>query len=141
MKPGEAVLVTTRGELVTQQAVPGQLNPCIFEYIYLARPDRVLNDISVYEFQLNLGRRLAARIAEQGWDIDIVVPVPDGSRPSAIEIASALNLPYREGLVKNRYVGRTFIMPSQRMREISVRRKLNAMRTVFAGKKARARAP
>jgi len=94
-----------------------------------------MNDISVYEFQLDLGRFLAQRIRETGWDIDIVVPVPDGSRPAAIEIAAALNLPYREGLVKNRYVGRTFIMPTQRMREISVRRKLNAMRTVFEGKK------
>jgi amidophosphoribosyltransferase len=94
-----------------------------------------MNGISVYEFQLDLGRRLALKIQQSGWDIDIVVPVPDGSRPAAIEIASALDLPYREGLVKNRYVGRTFIMPTQRMREISVRRKLNAMRTVFEGKK------
>ena len=94
-----------------------------------------MNGISVYEFQLDLGRRLALQIQKTGWDIDVVVPVPDGSRPAAIEIASALDLPYREGLVKNRYVGRTFIMPTQRMREISVRRKLNAMRTVFEGKK------
>lgn len=123
--------------MISKQIVEGELVPCIFEYIYLARPDSVLNDISVYEFQLNLGRRLAKQIAAKGWDIDTVVPVPDGSRPAAIEIASALNLPYREGLVKNRYVGRTFIMPSQRMREISVRRKLNAMRSVFEGKKVR----
>ena len=135
VRPGEAILITQQGEMVSQQCVPGQLSPCIFEYIYLARPDSVLNDISVYEFQLDLGRSLAQRIQEKGWDIDIVVPVPDGSRPAAIEIASALNLPYREGLVKNRYVGRTFIMPNQRLREISVRRKLNAMRTVFEGKK------
>ena len=121
--------------MISRQTCEGELCPCIFEYIYLARPDSVMNDISVYEFQLNLGRRLAKRIAAMGWDIDTVVPVPDGSRPSAIEIASALSLPYREGLVKNRYVGRTFIMPSQHMREISVRRKLNAMRSVFAGKK------
>ncbi len=135
MRPGEAILINEDGEMFSQQCVPGQLSPCIFEYIYLARPDSVLNDISVYEFQLDLGRQLANRIQQSGWDIDIVVPVPDGSRPAAIEIASALNLPYREGLVKNRYVGRTFIMPTQRMREISVRRKLNAMRTVFEGKK------
>lgn len=135
MRPGEAILITPEGEMISKQIVEGQLVPCIFEYIYLARPDSVLNDISVYEFQLNLGRRLAKQIAAKGWDIDTVVPVPDGSRPAAIEIASALNLPYREGLVKNRYVGRTFIMPSQRMREISVRRKLNAMRSVFEGKK------
>lgn len=125
--------------MISRQIVAGELVPCIFEYIYLARPDSVINDISVYEFQLNLGRRLAKQIATKGWDIDTIVPVPDGSRPAAIEIAAALNLPYREGLVKNRYVGRTFIMPSQRMREISVRRKLNAMRSVFEGKKARSR--
>ena len=100
--------------MISQQCVPGQLSPCIFEYIYLARPDSVMNDISVYEFQLDLGRRLAERIHASGWDIDVVVPVPDGSRPAAIEIAAALDLPYREGLVKNRYVGRTFIMPTQR---------------------------
>lgn len=135
MRPGEAILITPEGEMVSKQITGGELAPCIFEYIYLARPDSVMNDISVYEFQLNLGRRLAKQIAAQGWDIDTVVPVPDGSRPAAIEIASALNLPYREGLVKNRYVGRTFIMPSQQMREISVRRKLNAMRSVFEGKK------
>ena len=135
VRPGEAILITEEGEMISQQCVPGQLSPCIFEYIYLARPDSVMNDISVYEFQLDLGRRLAERIRASGWDIDIVVPVPDGSRPAAIEIAAALDLPYREGLVKNRYVGRTFIMPTQRMREISVRRKLNAMRTVFEGKK------
>jgi amidophosphoribosyltransferase len=135
VRPGEAILITEEGEMISQQCVPGQLSPCIFEYIYLARPDSVMNDISVYEFQLDLGRRLAERISASGWDIDVVVPVPDGSRPAAIEIAAALDLPYREGLVKNRYVGRTFIMPTQRMREISVRRKLNAMRTVFEGKK------
>lgn len=135
MRPGEAILIDEDGELISRQLVDGSLSPCIFEYIYLARPDSVMNDISVYEFQLDLGRRLALQIQKTGWDIDVVVPVPDGSRPAAIEIASALNLPYREGLVKNRYVGRTFIMPTQRMREISVRRKLNAMRTVFEGKK------
>jgi len=135
VRPGEAILITEEGEMISQQCVPGQLSPCIFEYIYLARPDSVMNDISVYEFQLELGRRLAERIRASGWDIDVVVPVPDGSRPAAIEIAAALDLPYREGLVKNRYVGRTFIMPTQRLREISVRRKLNAMRTVFEGKK------
>jgi amidophosphoribosyltransferase len=101
----------------------------------LARPDSQINGISVYEFQLELGRRLAKRISERGWEIDTIVPVPDGSRPSAIEVASALDLPYREGLVKNRYVGRTFIMPDQRIRELSVRRKLNAMRSVFNGKR------
>eukprot|EP00241_Pyramimonas_parkeae_P017089 CAMPEP_0114293988 /NCGR_PEP_ID=MMETSP0059-20121206/9884_1 /TAXON_ID=36894 /ORGANISM="Pyramimonas parkeae, Strain CCMP726" /LENGTH=627 /DNA_ID=CAMNT_0001415731 /DNA_START=16 /DNA_END=1900 /DNA_ORIENTATION=+ len=137
VKPGEAVLITEAGELVSRQCAVAELNPCIFEYIYLARPDSVLNDISVYEFQLSLGRKLAERIVSLGMDndIDMVVPVPDGSRPAAIEMAAALNKPYREGLVKNRYVGRTFIMPDQKLRELSVRRKLNAMKTVFEGKR------
>ena len=132
--PGEMVVVTPEGQLVARQCAPGVLNPCIFEYIYLARPDSVLNGISVYNFQLGLGTRLAQKIRETGWDIDIVVPVPDGSRPSAIQLSAELKLPYREGLVKNRYVGRTFIMPDQRLREMSVRRKLNAMPTVMQGK-------
>ena len=135
VNPGEAIIITNDGKMVSRQCVSASACPCIFEYIYLARPDSTMNGISVYEFQLDLGRRLAHHITERGWDIDVVVPVPDGSRPSAIEIASALNLPYREGLVKNRYVGRTFIMPDQRTRELSVRRKLNAMRSVFNGQK------
>jgi amidophosphoribosyltransferase len=134
VNPGEIVIITPSGELLSRQVARGTLNPCIFEYIYLARPDSVLNSIPVYDFQLKLGTCLAKRITETGWDIDIVVPVPDGSRPAAIQIAADLNLPYREGLVKNRYVGRTFIMPDQRLREMSVRRKLNAMPTVFEGK-------
>ena len=128
------VIITPDGELVSKQCVPGVLNPCIFEYIYLARPDSVLNGISVYNFQLGLGTRLAERIRQTGWDVDVVVPVPDGSRPAAIQVCAELGLPYREGLVKNRYVGRTFIMPDQRMREMSVRRKLNAMPVVFEGR-------
>ena len=139
VNPGEAILITPDGRLESRQCVNGKISPCIFEYIYLARPDSMLNGISVYEFQLELGRRLAKRIKDRceddDWEIDVVVPVPDGSRPSAIEIAQCLDLPYREGLVKNRYVGRTFIMPDQRTRELSVRRKLNAMRSVFNGKK------
>jgi len=135
--PGEAVLITEDGSIVSRQCVAGELNPCIFEYIYLSRPDSVLNDISVYELQLDLGRALASRVRDLGLDtqVDMIVPVPDGSRPAAIEMAHDLGLPYREGLVKNRYVGRTFIMPDQRTRELSVRRKLNAMRTVFQDKR------
>ena len=87
-----------------------------------------------YDFQLSLGRKLAQRMKERDWDIDCIVPVPDGSRPAAIEMSAAMGLPYREGLVKNRYVGRTFIMPDQNIRELSVRRKLNAMPAVFKGK-------
>ena len=133
--PGEMVVVTPTGDLLSQQcAASPKLNPCIFEYIYLSRPDSVLNDVSVYDFQLGLGTRLAERVAERGWEVDCVVPVPDGSRPAAIQMAAVLGLPYREGLVKNRYVGRTFIMPDQRTRELSVRRKLNAMPSVFQGR-------
>lgn len=118
---------------VMQLAEP-QLTPCIFEYIYLARPDSVLNKIPVYNFQMALGSRLARHARERGWELDLVCPVPDGSRPAAIQMAADLHVPYREGLVKNRYVGRTFIMPDQRLREMSVRRKLNAMPIVFEGK-------
>lgn len=135
VSPGEMIVITEDGKLVTRECAPsGAVTPCIFEYIYLARPDSVLNNIPVYNFQLGLGTRLARRIKASRWDIDLVCPVPDGSRPAAIQISAELGLPYREGLVKNRYVGRTFIMPDQRMREMSVRRKLNAMPAVFAGK-------
>ena len=135
VNPGEMIVITEEGKLVTREChPPKELCPCVFEYIYLARPDSILNDISVYNYQLGLGTRLAHKIMEQNWDIDLVCPVPDGSRPAAIQISAEMKLPYREGLVKNRYVGRTFIMPDQRMREMSVRRKLNAMPAVFAGK-------
>ncbi|KAK9863324.1 hypothetical protein WJX84_002936 [Apatococcus fuscideae] len=135
VRPGEMLVISESGELISRQcAVPEPPAPCIFEYIYLARPDSVLNDISVYNFQLGLGDRLADRLRQMDWDIDCVVPVPDGARPTAIQISSVLGLPYREGLVKNRYVGRTFIMPDQRTRELSVKRKLNAMPAVFSGR-------
>lgn len=134
VNPGEMVIVSQEGKLVTRQLAEPNLTPCIFEYIYLARPDSVLNKIPVYNFQLALGSRLARRARERKWDVDLICPVPDGSRPAAIQMAADLGLPYREGLVKNRYVGRTFIMPDQRLREMSVRRKLNAMPIVFEGK-------
>jgi len=135
VQPGEMIVITEEGKLVTRECAPAKsITPCIFEYIYLSRPDSVLNNIPVYSFQLGLGTRLAKRIKHTGWDIDLVCPVPDGSRPAAIQISSELQLPYREGLVKNRYVGRTFIMPDQRLREMSVRRKLNAMPAVLSGK-------
>lgn len=135
VRPGEMIIITPEGQIVSRQCVgSGTLHPCIFEYIYLARPDSVLNDIPVYNFQLGLGTCLAKGIKDRNWQIDLVCPVPDGSRPAAIQIASDMGLPYREGLVKNRYVGRTFIMPDQRLREASVKRKLNAMPAVFEGK-------
>lgn len=135
VSPGEMIVITEDGKLVSREChPPKELSPCVFEYIYLSRPDSILNDISVYDYQLGLGTRLAHKIMEKNWDIDLVCPVPDGSRPAAIQISAEMQLPYREGLVKNRYVGRTFIMPDQRMREMSVRRKLNAMPAVFSGK-------
>merc|ERR1711977_460711 len=136
VQAGEMIIINEEGELISSMCSDSpKLTPCIFEYIYLSRPDSILNGISVYKFQLELGRRLAKQVQDQDWDIDIVVPVPDGARPVAIEMGSQLGLPYREGLVKNRYVGRTFIMPEQHLREVSVRRKLNAMPAVFKDKK------
>jgi len=133
--PGECVIIDQEGNITSEQvSEKSELKPCVFEYIYLARPDSVLNDISVYEYQLAMGTRLARKIQETKWPIDVVVPVPDGSRPACIQISAELGLPYREGLVKNRYIGRTFIMPDQKTRSSSVRRKLNAMSAVFEGK-------
>ena len=114
VNPGELLMIEKNGEEHLSNLIKSKITPCLFEYIYLARPDSNLNDISVYEFQLELGRFLSKRIKELDWDIDTVVPVPDGSRPAAIKLASELNIKYREGLVRNRYVGRTFIMPDQK---------------------------
>ena len=137
VEPGEAVFITTEGELHTQQcAADVQLAPCAFEYVYLARPDSVMNGISVYESRLRMGERLADTIAKHvPMDkIDVVMPIPDSARPAAMEVARKLGIEYREGFYKNRYVGRTFIMPGQAVRKKSVRQKLNAMSTEFQGK-------
>ena len=133
--PGEMVLIDLDGEVERRQLATARPAPCIFEYIYLARPDSTLNGISVYEVQRRLGSALAKQVRALREQIDVVVPVPDASRPTAIELAATLGLPYREGLIKNRYVGRTFIMPDQRTREASVRRKLNPMASVFDGQR------
>lgn len=125
--PGEAILIDLDGNMHEFQAVEGALNPCIFEYVYLARPDSLLDDISVYKTQLRMGQRLAEQIKDSGLDIDTIIPVPDSARPVALEVSNATGIRYREGLVKNRYVGRTFIMPGQSERKKSVRRKLNAI--------------
>jgi len=135
--PGEAILVSERGEFYSRQcAAKTVLSPCIFEYVYLARPDSVIDGISVYETRLNMGQRLADKIKRTmpGLEIDVVVPVPDTSRPSALELAKGLDLPFREGFVRNRYVGRTFIMPGKTIRRKSVRQKLNVMAMEFRGK-------
>ncbi len=135
--PGEAIFITTSGEMYSRQcATNPRLVPCSFEYVYLARPDSVMNGISVYEARLRLGDRLAGTIAEHTpmGDIDVVMPIPDSSRPAAMQVARKLGIEYREGFYKNRYVGRTFIMPGQAQRKKSVRQKLNAMSTEFQGK-------
>jgi len=120
-------LVDLDGNLHEIQAVEGKLTPCIFEYVYLARPDSMLDGISVYKTQLRMGQTLAKQIQESGLEIDSIIPVPDSARPVALEVANATGIRYREALVKNRYVGRTFIMPGQQERQKSVRRKLNAI--------------
>lgn len=135
--PGEAVFVDLDGHLHTKQCAPDpQLMPCSFEYVYLARPDSVMNGISVYEARLRMGERLADTIAKYtpAGSIDVVMPIPDSSRPAAMQVARKLGIEYREGFYKNRYVGRTFIMPGQAVRKKSVRQKLNAMSTEFKGK-------
>ncbi|WP_460801577.1 amidophosphoribosyltransferase [Microbacterium sp. GXF6406] len=135
--PGEAIFITDEGELHTRQcAKDAQLFPCAFEYVYLARPDSTMNGIAVYESRLRMGERLADTIAKHvpREKIDVVMPIPDSARPSAMEVARKLGIEYREGFYKNRYVGRTFIMPGQAVRKKSVRQKLNAMSTEFQGK-------
>jgi amidophosphoribosyltransferase len=135
--PGEAVFIDEDGHFYAQQCATNTvLNPCIFEYVYLARPDSVIDGISVYETRLRMGESLADKIRRQhaNLDIDVVIPIPDSSRPAAMQLANRLNLSYREGFIKNRYIGRTFIMPGQATRRKSVRQKLNAIGMEFKGK-------
>jgi amidophosphoribosyltransferase len=135
--PGEAVFIDLRGEIHTRQCAEGATsNPCMFEYVYLARPDSVLDGVSVYQARLNLGEVLARRLVTQlpADAIDVVIPVPESSRPAAMQLAHCIGRPYREGFVKNRYIGRTFIMPGQALRARSVRQKLNAIASEFAGR-------
>jgi len=135
--PGEAVFIDLEGKVHAQQCADNpQLNPCIFEFVYLARPDSVMDNISVYQARLNLGESLAKRVISTvpPSQIDVVIPIPESSRPSAAQLAHLLGLPYREGFVKNRYVGRTFIMPGQSVRKKSVRQKLNAIASEFKGR-------
>ncbi len=135
--PGEVILIDLEGKahrsICTNETCYA---PCIFEYVYLARPDSIIDDIHVYQTRIHMGERLGHRL-KQEWsnhDIDVVIPVPDTSRTAALEMAMALKLPYREGFIKNRYIGRTFIMPGQEERKKSVRQKLNAITSEFAGK-------
>jgi amidophosphoribosyltransferase len=135
--PGEAVFIDLQGRLhAAQCAEQPRLMPCIFEYVYLARPDSMLDGISVYQARLNLGQTLAQRVISTvpPNEIDVVIPIPESSRPSATQLAHLLGIAYREGFVKNRYVGRTFIMPGQGVRKKSVRQKLNVIASEFKGR-------
>lgn len=138
VEPGEALFISADGALYSQICAKNtKLQPCIFEYVYFARPDSVMNGVSVYAARVRMGTKLAAQIKEKysHLDIDVVIPIPETSSDIAVEIARTLGLPYRQGFVKNRYIGRTFIMPGQKMRKKSVRNKLNPIPAEFAGKK------
>jgi amidophosphoribosyltransferase len=135
--PGEVVFIDEAGRLHAQRCVASARHtPCIFEYVYFARPDSKIDHISVYRARMRMGDRLADKILRErpDHDIDVVIPIPDTSRTSALQLAQRLGLKYREGFIKNRYIGRTFIMPGQDEREKSVRRKLNAIDLEFRGK-------
>ena len=135
--PGEAVVITEGGKLHTQQCAENtELNPCIFEHVYFARPDSIIDGIAVYKARLRMGEKLADKILKEhpDHDIDVVIPIPDTSRSSALELANHLGVKYREGFMKNRYIGRTFIMPGQQLRKKSVKQKLNALDLEFRGK-------
>lgn len=135
--PGEAVYIENDGKLYTEQCAENpQLNPCIFEHVYFARPDSIIDNISVYKARLRMGEKLAQKILKlrPDHDIDVVMPIPDTSRTSAMEMAFALGVKFREGFIKNRYIGRTFIMPGQSERKKSVRQKLNPIDLEFKDK-------
>jgi len=137
IEPGEAIFIDADGQFYNQQcAASPSLNPCIFEYVYLARPDSQIDGISVYQTRLNMGESLAERVRRdfRHLDIDVIIPIPDSSRPAAMQLANRLGIDYREGFIKNRYIGRTFIMPGQAVRRKSVRQKLNAISMEFKGK-------
>ena len=136
--PGEAIFIDSQGHMFTKQCAEApEYRPCIFEYVYFARPDAIIDGISVYKARLKMGEKLAQKILTE-WseehDIDVVIPIPDTSRTSALELANMLGVKFREGFMKNRYIGRTFIMPGQQLRKKSVRQKLNPVELEFQGK-------
>ncbi len=137
LEPGEAVFIDVDGNFHSRRCAEGSVySPCIFEYVYFARPDSIIDGISVYKARLRMGERLARKILRE-WpqhDIDVVIPIPDTSRTSALQLSYELGVLYREGFIKNRYIGRTFIMPGQKQRKKSVRQKLNAIGLEFRGK-------
>ena len=137
VEPGEAIYIDADGNLHSEQcSKSSKSTPCIFEYVYLSRPDSTLDEISVYKARMRMGQKLAKKILRlnPNHDIDVVIPIPDSSTTAALQLAAALKLPYRQGFVKNRYVGRTFIMPNQEERKKSVRRKLNILDLEFKDK-------
>jgi len=136
VKQGEAIFIDLDGNCHTRECYQQSLSPCIFEYVYFARPDSIIDGISVYETRLKMGEKLAERILSKhpDHDIDVVIPIPDTSRTSALQAAYRLNKPFREGFIKNRYIARTFIMPGQETRKKSVRLKLNTIKSEFMGK-------
>lgn len=137
IEPGEAIFITHDGQVHTKQCAENpRYNTCIFEYVYFARPDSVIDEVYVHKARMRMGHNLAEKVKRE-WknhDIDVVIPIPDTSRTSALEMAITLGVPYREGYIKNRYIGRTFIMPGQTLRKKSVRRKLNPLDIEFKGK-------
>ena len=135
VRPGEAIFVDPEGSFHSEQLFPPRPRHCIFEWVYFARPDSVIDGLSVYETRLRLGQELANVCREQGISADVVIPVPDTARAAALSLAAALGVTFREGLIKNRYIGRTFIMPGDRLRRASVRHKLNPIKSEIAGKR------
>ena len=137
VRPGEAIFVDIKGNLHAQLCSEKTgYTPCIFEYVYFARPDTILDGISVYRARMKMGQNLAKKIKKEwpNYDIDVIIPIPDTSRIAALELSASLKVPFREGFIKNRYIGRTFIMPEQTQRIQSVKRKLNAVSSEFNGK-------
>jgi len=137
LAPGEAIIIESDGKMQTQQCAQNpQHHPCIFEYVYFARPDSIIDGISVYKARLRMGEYLSKKIKKEkpNHGIDVVIPIPDTSRTSALRLSNKLRIKYREGFVKNRYIGRTFIMPGQQQRKKSVRQKLNAIGLEFKDK-------
>lgn len=137
VEPGEAIYITEDGQLFSQQCAANPVhNPCIFEYVYFARPDSFLDGVSVYASRINMGRKLGEKMQREyaDLDIDVIIPIPETACDIALEMSRVLGIPYRQGFVKNRYIGRTFIMPGQTQRRKSVRRKLNAISAEFKGK-------
>ncbi|MFH1012129.1 MAG: amidophosphoribosyltransferase [Candidatus Peregrinibacteria bacterium] len=128
LSPGELIYIDSERKLHSKIVKRRSYSPCIFEYVYLARPDSVIDEVSVYNARIRMGQKLGKRIKKLKWNIDVIIPVPDSSTPAAVGVADVLGIKFREGLVKNRYIGRTFIMPGQEIRQKSIRYKLNPIR-------------